>query len=122
MKFCDNAHRVAHNRRAERTGPEYSDSIRLLYKAGDLAVSVGRTLRKKVGPMAKEAGDFEFEKSDDDLRRLLAQARKQLGFAMDYLRWAEEGFINSELSEEARDELADLLNNSQIDDEGEERC
>ncbi len=120
MRFCDDAHRKAHDRRATRAGETYSEGLRLLYLASDTATGVGRTLRKHVGPIAQTAADVEFPDADDVLRRSLAQARKSLGFVLDYLRWAEDAFLSAELSEEARADLAATLASLLIDDPNEE--
>jgi hypothetical protein len=116
MRFCDDAHRAAAARRAGRAGKEFSNSLRLLYLAADIATFTGKLLRKHVAWLAQFSADYDHPTGDDDLRRALSQARKQLKYASDYLTWAEEGFVEGELSEAVQDELNDLLDSAGIDE------
>jgi hypothetical protein len=120
MKYCDEAHRKAHGRREERTGAGYSDALRLVYLAADTATGIGRTLRKDIGPVAQMAADMELPGADENLRRWLAQTCKQLERALNCLRGAQEGFLNAELGDEARDELSSLLDTFLIDEPDDE--
>jgi len=120
MLFCSNAHRVAHDRRAARAGDRFSKGVQMLFNAADLATSIGKDLRRDFVPIVLMGADYDLPNSDDNMRRMLSQYRKQLGFALKYLDFAAEDFVDGELSQEHEDELSRLLEDAGIDDSSED--
>ncbi len=116
MLFCSNAHRVAHDRRAGRAGDRFSKGVQMVFNAADAATALGRELRRDFVPLLLMGADYDIPNSDDDLRRMLSQFRKEVRFVLNYLDYAAEDFVDRELSQEADDELNRLLNEAGIDD------